>query len=239
MRAGDGKSVAGVWTNEPEEEDAEKEATRKLLEEIPDDGSNFFDRRRTDPADPRQQGKSASRRVTIASSVEEDNAETAARAESPLGSLLFVLYPFLQSFAFIFSSFVVCPLSLPSCRVFHGSKDAVLQVPKVFCSSSLEERIRHRPGRRQLPSISHLVCVLASVDLRACGLGPWHSHCTAFNVAHTTIQRRRTHGPAPAHTIDSDANPPVWLLGRAQMKATRVATRRDLRSWAARYRVNQ
>ena len=58
-QTGDGKSVAGVWTNEPEEEDVEKEATRKLLEEIPDDGSNFFDRLRTDPADAQQHAKNA------------------------------------------------------------------------------------------------------------------------------------------------------------------------------------
>jgi len=38
----EGKSVAGVWTTEPEH-DAAEDATKKLLEGIPDDGSNFFD----------------------------------------------------------------------------------------------------------------------------------------------------------------------------------------------------
>lgn len=38
----EGKSVAGVWTTEPEH-DAEQDATKQLLAGIPDDGSNFFD----------------------------------------------------------------------------------------------------------------------------------------------------------------------------------------------------
>lgn len=38
----EGKSVAGVWTTEPEPDDDEV-ATRKLLQGIPSDGSNFFD----------------------------------------------------------------------------------------------------------------------------------------------------------------------------------------------------
>jgi hypothetical protein len=49
-QTGDGKSVAGTWTYEPKEADLEQEATRKLLEDVPDDGSNFFDRARTNQA---------------------------------------------------------------------------------------------------------------------------------------------------------------------------------------------
>ena len=154
-----------------------------------------------------------------------------------------------------------CLSSTPSCSHSHSSSLLSLCVPspyhRVVCFMVLKtqccrsQRCFAAPvSRRESdidqgvanchPSVTWSVCLLALIcEPAKRGLGPWHSHCTAFNVAHTTIQRRRTHGPAPAHTIDSDANPPVWLLGRAQMNASRVATRRDLRSWAARYRVNQ